>query len=436
MDKVDSNILKYKYIKYKLKYINLKNNKHNNQKGGVHIKCPENTKMCDPPTQYMGLCIYNEDDCDLEYDEQKTIVPKLIWEDTEEDNKKKEKYDLGLKKGYIEDFLNKDCGISIKLKEYENKDKVCIIPDRFLIFTLNIMGIIKNNQDKLKLMTHRIKLLIDEINEKNPDILCFQEMSPEVLNELYPKIKDNYPYCYEKDLTSEILKERKKDIELCIISKYQPRKVTVMNLGGNLGYFNSLTKIEYDNINIFNCYFQAGSIKSPGQELKWKHYSRCRAQQFKHIKNLILENSEKPTIVLGDFNCDLNGDHKNWPELKYLHDMQLLDSWKIVNPHDLGLTENTDLNHLRFNSKFESKHYRYDAILFNNKLKPLSSIIIGDKSKIIDDDEINRIYERVILPKDGLQNPELKVASTKNDKNFYDLFISDHFGLMSGFEFV
>ena len=154
-------------------------------------------------------------------------------------------------------------------------------------------------------MQYRVKMLIDEISDKKPDIMCFQEMSQEVLNELYPKIKDEYPYCYEKDLSEEILKQRKKDIELCIISKYQPRKIDIMALGGNLGYNNSLAKIEYDNINIFNCYFQAGSKYSPGQDKKWIHYSRCRAQQFKHIKQLILGNSEIPVIVLGDFNCDL-----------------------------------------------------------------------------------------------------------------------------------
>ena len=130
----------------------------------------------------------------------------------------------------------------------------------------------------------------------------------------------------------------------------------------------------------------------------------------------------------------LNGSIKEWPELKYLQDMELFDSWKIINPHDLGLTENTDINDLRYNSKFEEKRFRYDAILYN-KLKPLSSIIIGDKSKIIEDDEINRIYERVILPKDGLKNPNLRIAYKKDNNNYYHLFISDHFGLMSKFTF-
>jgi endonuclease/exonuclease/phosphatase family metal-dependent hydrolase len=426
---------KYKYLKYKTKYQNLKNNKKYTQEGGVHVQCPPNTKICQPPTYYMGVCIDNKEDCNKEYDEKKAIIPTLIWTDTTDDIMQKEKYELGLKKGYVEDFLNKDCGHSIKLAKYKNKDKNCSLPSNFSILTLNIMGIIRNdeNGDKLKLMKERVKIFIDEINTKNPDIMCFQEMSSEVLNELYPKIQDKYPYCYEKNL-ADLVKERKKDIELCIISKYQPRKVTVMNLGGNLGYFNSLSKIKYDNVNIFNCYFQAGSKYSPGQQNKYIHYSRCRAQQFNHIKNFILKDEKTPVIVLGDFNCHLDGDESEWSELKYLKEMNLRDSWKELHPDKLGLTENTDLNHLRFNSKFEEKHYRYDAILFN-KLHPKTSVIVGDIPKLIEDDEINRIYERIILPKNGLINPNLRIAKKENDKNYYDLFISDHFGLLSSFEF-
>ena len=230
-----------------------------------------------------------------------------------------------------------------------------------------------------------------------------------------------------------MIEKRNKDIELCVISKFQPKKVTMINLGGNLGYYNSVSIIEFNNIIIYNCYFQAGSSASPGQEYKWLHYSRCRSQQFKHIKDLISK-IDKPVIVLGDFNCHLDGKESDWPELKYLHNINLRDSLRELHPDKLGLTENTDVNHLRFNSKFEPKHFRYDAILFN-KLKPKSSIIVGDSPQLIEDDETNRLYEEVILPPGGLQNKDLKVAMKKDNKNCYNLFVSDHFGLMTTFIF-
>ena len=53
--------------------------------GGVNSKCPENTYMCQPPSNYMGVCIKNGENCDDEYDEIKAEIPELIWEDNEED---------------------------------------------------------------------------------------------------------------------------------------------------------------------------------------------------------------------------------------------------------------------------------------------------------------------------------------------------------------
>ena len=424
-------LYKNKYLKYKAKYLKLKLN----QEGGMELDCPPEYKTyCMAPTEFMGLCI-NNSNCNDEYDETKTFIPSIIWDNNKEDDRiEQEKSKIGIKKGYVNDYLNKTCNNSYILNSYTNEHHDCTLPKQFSILTLNVMGIVKDNIEKIKLMNERISLLINEINEKNPDIMCFQEMSPQFLNELYPKIKHLYPYCHEIDFTQEKLKERRKDIEVYLISKYQPRKITIMNLDGNLGYYNSLSIFEYDNINIFNCYFQAGSKSSPGQKHKWLHYSRCRAQQFKHIEKLINSNKDKATIVLGDFNCHLDGSVQDWPELKYLYDIGLYDSWKSIHPDKPGFTEDTDLNELRFNSKFEVKKYRYDAILFNNKLNSIDSIIFGNKSKILESSELNKIYENIILPGNGLTNPQLKIAGKNQDNtNLYKLYISDHFGVMSSF---
>ena len=83
------------------------------------------------------------------------------------------------------------------LVEYNNEGDNIDLPDTFSIMTLNIMGMIKNDKNgkKQKLMEKRIDILIKEIEKQNPDIICFQEMSPQVLNYLYPKIGKSYLYC-------------------------------------------------------------------------------------------------------------------------------------------------------------------------------------------------------------------------------------------------
>jgi len=91
------------------------------------------------------------------------------------------------------------------------------------------------------------------------------------------------------------------------------------------------------------------------------------------------------------------------------------------------------INDMRFNSKFEVKRYRYDAI-FYKKLNPIESLIIGDKPVELVGTELNRAYERAILPKDGLTNPQLKIVrKDANDEPIYNLFISDHFGIYTKF---
>jgi hypothetical protein len=250
------------------------------------------------------------------------------------------------------------------------------------------------------------------------------------------KSKKIYPYVYE----NPIIIEKGKDIDCCVISKFIPKKITMQNLTGILSYPNTLQIIEFENLVIFNCYLQAGSKASPGQITKWMHYSRCRSQYFEYIKKLIeeYESNNKGIILLGDLNFNLNGTINDWPELKSFNKMGLDDSWITTNPGQPGLTEDTTKNFMRWNSKFEEKEYRYDAILYNKKLRPTSSTIFGDVSKKLIK-ESNDIYEKVIIPENNRSDPRLIKSSTYINnqgemKNEYELFISDHFGVLSSFE--
>jgi exonuclease III len=375
-------------------------------------------------------------DCNSKYDENKAKIPIVEYND--EDLKK---YEFGLTKGYKDDNLNKFCGDGKIYDEYNN-DTSDEIPEKFSIITLNVMGIFRNNLDVLKLMKIRAKLLEHVILNKKPDILCFQEMSKEFFHFLYSdKIKKIYPWYHNINFIDTTNSEKYNDIETFVISKYQPKKISSIGLNGILGYYNSLLIIEYDNLIVFNMYCQAGSKSSPGQEFKALHYSRCRAQQFEYINEMIMNKyKNKPIILLGDLNFDLNGNQNDWPELNNLNKLNLNDSWKDINKNKnsfYGLTENTQINTMRYNSKFENKMYRYDAILYNDKLMAIKSKVICNKPLKLDYNHLkfNKYYENVILKKDSLSNPNLKIAGKYEKQNIYDLFISDHFGVLSEFNF-
>jgi hypothetical protein len=245
-----------------------------------------------------------------------------------------------------------------------------------------------------------------------------------------------YPFFYEHNLDDN-LRSRNKDIEVFILSKYPIRKVTIYPLEGNLGYTNSLGVYEFNNLTVINVYMQAGSSSSPGQKYKSLNYSRCRSQQLHFIKKIIDEISHNPCIILGDFNFNLNETDINlWPERAQLDRLGFIDTW-TNGTHPDGLTENTDINSLRWNSKFEEKRYRYDAILY--KGSGIESIkcskVIFNKPKQLKGIE-NSWFEAAILPKpENRVGKQIRYSPGGSKTNpIYDLFVSDHFGVLASFK--
>jgi exonuclease III len=420
--------------------------------------CPKTKPfLCTLNSKNPGLCFSKPENCNIQLKEpyknedSKPSIPQIINEKLTEEEE--EKINLGIKKGYIDDYITNSCELNpdLDLKKDEEShnlityinDNPTDIPEKFNIITINAMGIYRGKESISNLMKLRVEILVKYLEEESPDIVCLQEVSHLFLTYLnsHECIKKQYKYQHEFDLSDTKLAKRKKDIEVFMISKFQPNKITVRALRGNLGYTNSLMMIEYNNLVIINIYLQAGSKSSPGQSLKWIHYSRCRMQHLELIKSMIQNLiKKKPTIVLGDFNFDLNGSIDEWPEKKYLDNLNLLDSWNVYankKGKDIkeGLTEDTDINSMRWNGKFEEKKYRYDGILYNKcklKLKKTKVILktpVKLKGKF---EKYNKDYEDSILPRNGLENPKL-VKTEENGKNIYDLFFSDHFGVYSEF---
>lgn len=425
-----------KYLKYKKKYLQLQT-----QIGGnpaieekISWKCNKpNNILCPRNSINLGLCTNSIENCDkVEIDGE---LPSIIIASESENIEHQNTIVMGEKKGYTDTNLNKSCyGSDPDIIVYDHDKNNNKIPTQFSIITLNAMGIIREDNNKRILMKERVNILVKQLLLNQPDILCFQEMSTEFYDELYKQISSIYQFS-----NHQVLGEIKKDdVTNFIISKYNPIKTRFVKLKGNLFYPNSLGIYEFENLVVFNLYLQAGSVSSLGQKNKWKHYSRCRIHELIYISNIIKEYT-KPFIILGDFNFDLNDTNGIiFPEIIYLKDIieknNCVDSFKYINPTLPGLTEDTDINSLRWNDKFEIKKYRYDAIFSSNKLVPIKSKLFADIPKILVSKENINAYVNVFV-KDKITNPKLRYIGPVDNKQ-YELFVSDHFGVSSRFEII
>ena len=169
------------------------------------------------------------------------------------------------------------------------------------------------------------------------------------------------------------------------------------------------------------------------QKYKADNYSRCRIHELLFVNSLIEsidESKNLPVILLDDFNFDLNGSIEEWPEIKHLKNLKLKDSWIDTNPRvdiNLGNTEETNINTMRWNNKFEEKHFRYDAILYRN-LECIKSSVVFNSPYLLEEPELIESYEQSIVSKDKVGDKRIKKSNGK-----YELFISDHFGVLSQF---
>lgn len=445
-------LYKYKYEKYKRKNtkfvgggnMTTSSNTDNyilaNSETSDGFICPEDKPyLCTYKTDNFGLCKTNQDDC-VNDDPDEASVASNLSKDVG-----------GQSYGYVIDHLHKKCSLVKKVYEFINQSEY-EAPSNLKIMTYNIWGLEKYNSDESldflqETMKIRLEKLAEIVQTENPDIVCFQEMSVMAYNILRPLIS-SYRYAYEENFGETFTKDqrtqRNRNLEVFILSKYPPSYVTLYSNGGNLGYDNSFMVIGFKNLILANCYCQAGSKFSPGQEKIAIHYSRCRYQQYKSLcKKLIeLQNGRNiPFVITGDFNTNLNGNIVEWRELKAFSDHTLKDVWKELNditindgntPEGLtsGNTEDTTINTMRWNTKFMPKHFRYDGFLYRGNIVPTNIKIVG-RDPIILSETMSEKMKKIWIPNDS--DREDKIIYSDTNKNLLELFPSDHFGVVATF---
>jgi len=402
---------------------NTKNTKKNNS--NTH-KCPKNYKLCGKNTNNLQLCIKKQENCNSldvfgSIFHKHPINPEAI------------------RKGYSINYLHNNCYMKEGFTDAKtmelNFTMSTPMKNEFSVATYNLWGIDRNQAQKY-LIKKRMPLIIKQILDHDIDIICFQEMSYTTFHILNMKLK-NYKLYETRHKIENIKKDRYHDVECAVAIKkqYIPKKIIIEPIGGNLTYTNSLMIIYFENVTLFNCYLQAGTKYSLGQEHLYLHYSRCRLQLLEYIINKI--DKDMPSIILGDFNIDLNNNKTNFPELRTIHKIEkilhFVDNWKAIHKKDKGYTENTDTNIMRWNDKFITKKTRVDAI-FSRGLTIKDCMLLGNKEE--DCIGITKSEEKMYIENFTPNKPEYSHKLKKvllNNKMVLPLFGSDHYGVLSKF---
>lgn len=409
--------------------------------------CPDTDPiMCNLNSNHIGLCKRTIEQCN---DERGNDVVPVIFANGSRSGSTGEKF------GYHTNNLFDFCGNAdlVTSETFDDYDVMTDI-DNVKIMTYNIWGIIKKPKltlpeaiTTMEIMTVRMKKIAEIIKNEDPDIICFQEMTPEALAMLRANLSDlsDGKQYYEfndnmfPDKTLLNYRDvRGRDLETYVMSKYKPKGVYQYTLSGNLGYPNDVMIVEFNNFIVVNCYLQAGSKHSAGQEDKWMHYSRCRIEELRALKNILDSDkfSGKKILMMGDFNFNISDSKESlseWPENMIISEMNLRDAWNVLHPGEDGFTEDTDINNMRFNTKFLEKKFRYDGIFYksdDDSLTPQTIKIIGTEPINVSAGLSERFIKYMSNPnrRDELQG----IDRTTGRINIHP---SDHFGLVAQFTF-
>ena len=385
------------------------------------MACPAEAPIfCGHETVSRGLCVKEAVDCNSRASEPRA-VPKTP------ENEKGKKY------SYVETHLGRHCYFTKETLKVDYDMSFTdgeAVPASFSCLTYNIWGLARKDE-QAHLFTLRQPLLEKTIRESGADLLCLQEMSEFSYGRLTTLISE-YKFASEIPYPATHQSDRNRAVDTYFLSKYKPSRVTLYNLPGVLGYSNCLLVIEYSNLVVFNLYNQAGSRSSPGQGLKWIHYSRCRYDILETIYDMIKDSySGKNSIICGDFNFHLDGELKDWPELAMIDRFKadgFIDTFRQVNPDDPGFTEDTDFNAMRWNQKLIEKQYRYDGILFKGAWKPTGSVLIGRETECLTPED----SEWFIKNMSEVKESNLDDLWYCKDKTI-PINASDHFGVLTTF---
>jgi tyrosyl-DNA phosphodiesterase 2 len=177
------------------------------------------------------------------------------------------------------------------------------------------------------------------LSRKPPDVMVFQEVTPEALAIFLAQ-----PWIRVRYRRAEITGDAVGNYGLLVLSRLPLNSVTYTRLPTRLdrGFLTAELTVNGRALFIAAVHLESG-----------KDSARLRERQLGRIQGALRR--AESAIVMGDFNMR---DHENAIITEPYHDL-----WPVLRPDDDGFTENTSINLMRYDSKNKHRHVRFDRVL-------------------------------------------------------------------------
>lgn len=277
---------------------------------------------------------------------------------------------------------------------------LCLINNRFEIFALNFPKGGEKEEGSIRVMTYNINAtlgsndptvilseIIDAVEKHNPDIVCFQELSPTVFPIIKSSLDSLFGYSDSMSIKKEPLRYwlySKKPIrkfsrykcmtEIDTIGYDSITKVAVVQLKRQMPVYSAEIEIEPDKwITVFACHLRSSAYSTArrsmdkdaswmdGLPLYYKNYKLGQKLRNWEADNLrlhldSLEAADTPVIIAGDFN-DWSGSYC----MNTIRDGKYKDAW-WEGGLGLGITYDEWHQKLRLDHILYSHHFKLENV--------------------------------------------------------------------------
>lgn len=185
----------------------------------------------------------------------------------------------------------------------------------------------------------RYRAIAELLSREAPDIMAFQEVNPTALTVFLEQrwIREQYR-------SAAAVGGRRGNYGLLLLSRVPVDSVTYTRLPTRLsrGYLTAQLTLNGERLTVVDIHLESG-----------KASAHLRARQLGQIRQS--QRDAANVVMVGDFNIRDSEDAVIGPDYR--------DAWPVLRPGEPGYTEDTTINHMRFDMKDKHRHVRFDRVL-------------------------------------------------------------------------